>query len=496
MPGVQKPPERRVSRRLPWVVGIVVAIAVLAGLTVWFYSTRRTPPGERYVVTDVRRADLFPTLTASGRVESAKKTVIECKLENIVVGVRGQRLAAGGASVLLSVIPEGSFVKRGDVLAVLDASDYDELLRVQKISVERAVSDKLQAELDLQVARLALREFEEGSMRETIEGYEGTILLSRSDLERASDRLAWSHRMYDKGYIAAGTLATEKYRHAQLSLTLTQQESAYALFKKYTAPKTIKVLRGNVSSAENVVDYQEARLRRHRQRLAMLEEQVKNCTIRAPHDGFVIYATNYNREVAIEEGMTVRQHQQLFYLPDLNDMEVVTMLHESIVEQVIPSMRAHVQVEALRNRQIEGHVTSIAPISLSNWRTDVKYFEGIVKLENIPSGLKPGMTAEVELAMPRRENVLAIPSEAIRIENGRDICFVVHDDGLERREVHLGQTTRELTEVTQGLTEGEQVVVNALNADLVNDAAPGHGEAPAAEPATSPSLTGAVAASR
>ena len=164
--------------------------------------------------------------------------------------------------------------------------------------------------------------------------------------------------------------------------------------------------------------------------------------------------------VYIEPGMEVYQRQQLFFLPDLSQMEVVASIHESIVEQVVPSMRAHVQVEGLGNRSIEGHVTSISPITAFNWRTDVRYFEGIVKLESVPEGLLPGMTAEVEIAMPRRENVLAIPSEAVVIDHGYDICFVVHEDSVERRQVKLGQTTRDLVEVTDGLEAGEQVVLN------------------------------------
>ena len=62
--------------------------------------------------------------------------------------------------------------------------------------------------------------------------------------------------------------------------------------------------------------------------------------------------------------------------------------------------------------------------------------------------------------MPRRENVLAVSSEAILIDHGYDVCFVVHEDSLERRQVKLGKTTRELVEVTQGLEAGEQVVLN------------------------------------
>ena len=173
---------------------------------VWSRTHARNSPAERYFTTGVRRADLFPTLTASGRVESSKRTIIECELENVAVGVRGQRLAAGGASVLLSVVPEGTTVKRGDVLAVLDSSDYEELLRIQKMALERSAADHVQANLDLEIAKLAVREFEEGTLRETIEDFEGRILLARSDLERAKDRVAWAHRMKEKGYIPAAAV--------------------------------------------------------------------------------------------------------------------------------------------------------------------------------------------------------------------------------------------------------------------------------------------------
>ena len=100
------------------------------------------------------------------------------------------------------------------------------------------------------------------------------------------------------------------------------------------------MLEGAVQGARSTLEYQDLRLQRNQDRLATLEKQVENCTIRAPHDGFVIYANNADRQLFIEPGMPVRQRQPLFYLPDLNDMEVVAMLHESIVDQVDPGMRA------------------------------------------------------------------------------------------------------------------------------------------------------------
>ena len=366
--------HQRTKSRLPIVLRRLIVLSCVTtvmgaiGLGQAHWTSRRSP-AERFLTAGVKRADLFPTLTASGRVESSKRTVIECELENITVGVRGQSLAAGGASVLLSVIPEGSIVKRGDVLAVLDSSDYEELLRLQRITLERAAADHLQAELDVEIAKLAVQEFVEGTVRETTQDFEGKIFLARSDLERSIDRLSWCRRMNDKGYVPSAMVTSEEYRKAQMALALTQQESAYALFKKFTAPKTTMTLTGAVRGAIAILEYQQLRLQRNRGRLALLEKQVANCTIRAPHDGFVIYANNSDRSIFIEPGLPVRQRQPLFYLPDLNNMEVVTMLHESIVDQVGPAMRANVQVEGLGNRPIEGHVTSIAPMPTFNWRT-------------------------------------------------------------------------------------------------------------------------------
>ena len=451
----------RSTRFLSRLTFFVIAIAAAAGAGFgWMRYHQRRPPTDHYATTGVRRANLFPTLMASGRVESSKRTVIECQLENVAVGVRGQRLSAGGASTLISVVPDGTIVKRGEILAVLDSSDYEELLRVQKISVERAQADKLTAQLDHEIARLAVLEFREGTMQETIEDFQRRLTLARSDLERAKDRLNWTHGMKAKGYVSASTVASDEYAVAQAEEKLKQEESAFHVFQKYSAPKTLRELDGAVQMAEATLRYQLLRSQRQIDRLAMLERQVEACTIRAPHDGFVIHANDPRRQIVIEEGMSVRQRQPLFYLPDLNDMEIVAQLHESIVNEVRPGMQARVELESQPDRDMEGRVQVVSQLPTMDWRSDVRYYDAIVKLEKTPEGLRPGMTAQVEIAMPRRQNVLTVPSEAVGLADGHDVCFVVHEDGLERRDVKVGQVTRDLTEVTDGLREGEQVVLN------------------------------------
>jgi HlyD family secretion protein len=463
-------------RSVSWAGRVIVAVLLLlmlGGLAlVWARIHAPKPAAERYAVTRVLRADLQPVLKAGGVVQSGKQTVISCELEKLSIGVRGQAVSAGGASVLLRLIPEGSLVKKGDVLAVLDSSDYAELLRVQKITVERSQADKLQAELNHEIAKLAVREYRDGMMKETIEDFQRRVSMVRSDLQRARDRLAWTRAMKAKGYVSQGALKSDEFVAAQVELSLTQEEGAFDVFRKYTAPKTIRELEGVVLGAEANLDYEILRAQRQADRLATLEEQVDLCTIRAPHDGYVVYANDPRREIYIEEGMPVRQNQKIFYLPDLNDMEVLTLLNESIVNDVRSGMEARVSVEGMPGRPMSGRVTKVAPLAVPDWRSDVRYFEGIVKLEAPPEGLKPGMTAQVELEMPERDNVLAVPAEAVASDDGEDVCFVIHGDGLERRPVKLGRVTEALTEVTKGLHEGEQIVLNPHPEDWDDDEAP------------------------
>src|SRR6185437_9687095 len=96
----------------------------------------RKPERAAVTTAPVRRVDLHVSTTAAGEVESSNSTVIECEVEALEIGVKGQRLATGGSSTILTVAPEGTQVKKGDVICVLDASEYDELVRQQQMTVE------------------------------------------------------------------------------------------------------------------------------------------------------------------------------------------------------------------------------------------------------------------------------------------------------------------------------------------------------------------------
>ncbi len=88
------------------------------------------------------------------------------------------------------------------------------------------------------------------------------------------------------------------------------------------------------------------------------------------------------------------------------------------------------------------------------------YYPCRIALESTPAGLLPGMSAEVEVQVGRCRDVLAVPSEAVGVDHDRSVCYVIGPSGLERREITRGGSTPDLIEVTDGLNEGESVVLN------------------------------------
>ncbi len=294
---------------------------------------------------------------------------------------------------------------------------------------------------------------------------EGSIALARSDLSRATERMEWTKRMSDKGYASVAQIGSDQDTVSRTDIALKRQLASLELFKRFTEPKTIKTLQGQVKAAETVLGNETLRLQRQLERFAKLKKQVDRCTIRAPQDGVLFYykVADQRRTVQIDEGIAVRQNQPLFFLPDMRTMEVVTALNESVVDRVRVGLPAKVSFEALPQLTLRGRVASISqiPVQQSERGEDIRYFISTVKLDESSPLLKPGMTTLVEIALGRQDHVLAIPHQAIRSDRGKKYCYIARDEDLERREVKIGHETCDMVEVLGGVSEGDLVAVDA-----------------------------------
>ena len=91
----------------------------------------------------------------------------------------------------------------------------------------------------------------------------------------------------------------------------------------------------------------------------------------------------------------------------------------------------------------------------------VKY-DTMIRLDPQP-GLKPGMSAVVDIVLASYTDVLKVPVAAIVESADGYLCWIRKDDQIERRNVTLGDTNDEYTVVKSGLSEGDDVVLNPLS---------------------------------
>jgi HlyD family secretion protein len=269
--------------------------------------------------------------------------------------------------------------------------------------------------------------------------------------------------MASKGYASAMQLANDRAVLLNATIQLKKAQMELDTYRLYTAPKQILTLQADIEVARKWAQHETDDHVKSKNRLALYRSLVERCTIRAPHDGFAIYANGPFREdhekSIIEVGQPVRQNQELFYLPDLSKMQVAAMLHDTVVDRVRPGMPARVRFEGKSGTDLAGHVDLVEALPRRSFN-DVPYYACMITLDVIPTGLLPGMSAEVEVQAGRCRDVLVVPTEAVSIDHDRKFCYVIGPSGLERREITPGWFTPDLVEVTEGLKEGEFVALN------------------------------------
>jgi HlyD family secretion protein len=466
----------------------LVSFAAIALITVcsaaYFAPLRKAQWWEGLPSAPVRRVSFDVCVTAGGVTQSSQQKVVKCQLENLRIRSSRRNFFTGGASTILEIVSNGTTVKKGDVLCRLDASDYQEVADVQTTRVLQHQAEAVQTDLALQAAETALKEYREGLLPQDILGMKGRIALAEAEVKTASDRLAWSERMVAKGYASRAQVAND--RQAVLSSThkLKLAQMEIETYRRFNSSKTLVSLQADVEIARRWAIHEAGDFDKAKVQLAYYQRMIDRCTIRAPHDGFVIYADGPFRDdpdrPVIEPGASVIQGQELFYFPDLSKMEVVAMLNETVVDRVRPGMPARVRFEGLQGgEEFEGHVDTADSLPRRSF-IDVPYYPCRVVLDRAPSGLLPGISAKVEIQLGRCQDVLAVPSEAVSVDHDHNVCYVISPSGLEGREITPGRSCLNMIEVVYGLKEGESVILNptqvsdgiALRADSASPGQP------------------------
>lgn len=187
-------------------------------------------------------------------------------------------------------------------------------------------------------------------------------------------------------------------------------------------------------------------------RLAASGEARRTLTFRAPASGTVI-------ERKATQGMRFMPGEVLFEIADLSNVWLIADVFEQDLGRVRVGSPARVRLEAYPGHVVEGRVTFIYP----TLRAETRSAQVRIELPNPGGRLKPAMFAQVELPAGGGQDLqLVVPNAAVIDSGTRRVVIIDQGAGrFEPREVKTGTRGDEFTVVTEGLKEGESVVVAA-----------------------------------
>lgn len=403
----------------------------------------------------VRRGDVVRTLAAEGSVESARNVEIVCQVD--------------GGSTILWIVPDGTQVHVGEPVVRFDSSAIEENLSLQLIAAERAKAAKIAAEHELQAARLALPEYVEGTFGQQVEDLEAKRVTAQQNLALAEEALAGARRLARRGFITQSQLEANCMGAEQARLQLDIAARAEQVLRQFNKPRMVGDLTTRLEIAAALVRSTTAEYDLSLAQVERCHQQIEQCVLRAPQDGLAIYANDEDRKRSgaetpqIEAGAFVHKKQTVLRLPDLSQMQARVLVHESAIMRVRREQPVRIRV---RNHEWLGRVTEIAnqPERTRRSQQHIKRFAVTALIAQRDPGLRPGETAEAELLLDYRPDVLRAPKEAVvRLDDG-DYAWVWHDSAPERRHLRLGAWGDRRTEVLGGLREGDLVVLNPREA--------------------------------
>lgn len=391
-----------------------------------------------------------------------------------------------------------------DVVCELDSAEYREKAKQQEIELTQAVaameqaaenleiqraqneSDISAAELELKLAGLDLKAYTEGDLLQLQNELKGKITVAQVELITAQDNYAFTKRIAKKGYRTQNEVEAARINVTKAEITLKDAKEKLKVLELYTstgeiarreaaATETVRELvrvrrKADAALSQFQSDYEARKLTAEveRDKYDRLVQQIEVCTLRAPQEGQVVYAkpSGRSRETfTIEEGATVRERQAIIKLPDMTQMKVEAGIHESRISLVRTGLPVQIRIDAYATEIFRGVVDTVSSVPTpGRWPNyDLKEYPTTIRLtesqEKI-SRLKPGLTAQIEILVKQRRDVLQVPVQSVVTVGERRIAFALGDNGPERRDLEIGESSDTAVEIIDGLAEGEEVVMN------------------------------------
>ncbi|HEX4003239.1 MAG TPA: efflux RND transporter periplasmic adaptor subunit [Candidatus Acidoferrales bacterium] len=394
------------KRRRRWILlggGAAALVLIVVVASAALRPSRAIDPDK---LATVERGDIARSVVATGKIEPLTKVEVKSKASGIV-----EKL----------LVDAGDRVKAGQVLAELDKEQLQAAVGEAQANLEAAEAGKQAAEASYQ--------------KNIVDAQGPDVPFLKSDMERAQTS-------YKQGLIALNAMQD------------AEKDYQLALNRQVSAQRNVLVSKAGVGEAE-------AQIAQSKAALENANENLEYATIESPIDGEVL-----SRDVEVGDAVSSilvlgSQATLVMTLGDTSEVYVKGQVDESDIGKVYLGQPARIVVESFKDRAFQGRVTKIAP--LGEEKDNVTTFEVRVSIVNATGELRANMSANAEIILEEKKNVLLIPEGALIFDKDKSTLVEVpdgkSDTGRRRVAVKVGISNGVKAEVVSGLSQGQQVVL-------------------------------------
>jgi HlyD family secretion protein len=410
------------SGRFKFLFFVVVAVAVLAAAILVAGNVFRQPrafPEDRLYA--VNRDDLALTVVATGSVAPVATVEIKSKASGLIKRI---------------LVEEGAVVREGDVLIELDRELLQAQLREAEANRQAIVARQEEAQAEARTATTSKTKM--GLDLQNLE----------SNLEFIKKQVARHEEMYAEKLIPRSDWER------------TEREMQEASFKAEALKSELLMQDSRIEAAQKAVARLRAEVIQSEAALDRVRENLRHATITSP-----ITATVLKRHVEVGDAVSSilqlgSQATLLLTLGDMTEVFVEGRVDESDIGKVFVGQEARVKVDAFRDRVFSGEVTRIAP--LGERVDNVIGFEVRVAITDADKILRSKMSANAEIIVEEKKNILIIPESAIVYDRERKTFAEIYDPShkeMKRRvPIEVGISNGTQTELLSGVNEGDKVL--------------------------------------
>jgi RND family efflux transporter MFP subunit len=445
----------------------ILSLLAISGLSAggyWWYQNQKGldyEGSQEPMLHKVAEGPFDHIVLEQGEIESSSNNEVKCEVKG-----RG-----GSGTPILTVIAEGTLVKKGDTLCQLDSSALEQESKNQRIVVSSAESSVISSEAAVNKAVIARQEYLEGTFLTERKAILSEIAVAQQSLRKAELSLESAERLAAKGTLKPLQIEAEQFSVENAKSTLESAQGRLRVLDELTKAKMLVQYDADIETTRAKLESDKNTLVEEKNKLEEIETQIKACTIKAPADGQVVYANKSSgrggSEFIVEPGALVREQQTIFLLPDPTRMQVKAKINESRISLIREGMPVKIRVNAVEN-ELLGRVFKVNKYAEPGnwWGSNVKEYATYVQIIDPPETIRTGMTAEVRIFVEQIDKAIQIPVHAV-YESKRHHFVLVRDQNNQNkwdtREIKIGATNDKFVTVKDGVEADDNVVLDPRN---------------------------------